>query len=384
MSIVQSLPKRKAGENIDEDNFTKVRIVPQRDYQELILQQQLNSELEETISEMEQLAGGSKREIERLENEVSTLKNLRDNLSAEVTELEDAVTELQNAENQELDQLAKANTNLSRELRRKNIEIQTLQDLVRSFNSLKVTVGDPSSPSTILQEDTGSEMEQDSTQTSQSIPIVNEVADESGEKEVNSFEREASVLRGVQPENIFPACPVPFPLDAIHSKQAQKWFHEAYNYVNVDLGADYAALLTAWIGFERLNGWKKSKGGLPTTKRPQEITKWIVGGRYPPRYMWPVMNKTFVVNFSEQMRNWWKALWSTTHLDQERTDGDWASLDKYGINGWYSIITGLKWWGSGIPLLDGEERKDWDEKWLKTVKEALTTLKSLHTYRTSN
>ncbi|THV05935.1 hypothetical protein K435DRAFT_789699 [Dendrothele bispora CBS 962.96] len=385
------MPTSTAGHLVQHGNLLpKVRVVRQRDYHELILQQQINSELNNKVSEMVSLAEESKHEIETLQDQVSILENLRDRLSTEVVELEDSVTELQNAENPQLDHLAKANTNLSRELYRKNIEIQTLRDLVRNFTALKVTEKD----STISQENPNAEKGEDlvhAKKTSQNVSMANgggSVSDKSSEKETlenNPFEREASVLRDIQPDMI-PTCPTPFPLDALHDKQAQKWFHEAYKYVNVDLGTDYAALLIAWIDFERLNGWKQTRGGLPTRKRPQEITKWINSGRYPPRYKTPTMDETFVLDFSKEMYGWWQLLRSTrmTALNNDKTAGSWASLDKCGVNGWYSIITGLKWWGNGIPLLNGEGRKACAELWLETVKDTLSTLQALHTYRMSD
>ncbi|KAK7443826.1 hypothetical protein VKT23_015607 [Stygiomarasmius scandens] len=168
-----------------------------------------------------------------------------------------------------------------------------------------------------------------------------------------------------------------YPLDALPNREAQNWFHQAFNYVDVDLGPEYADFLIKWIEFERFHLWKKANGRLATSKRPKEITDWINGGRYPPRYKGPQVEGDFVRQFSDEMREWWTFLQSLTPSNPNGGDNDWTSLNRSGLNSWFSIVVGLKWWGHGLKGLQGEVLICSSRQWVAVVQDATVTLEEL-------
>ncbi|THV01600.1 hypothetical protein K435DRAFT_793210 [Dendrothele bispora CBS 962.96] len=190
------------------------------------------------------------------------------------------------------------------------------------------------------------------------------------------FEREASVLRNLE-ANTNASYRVLYPLDALPNREAQNWFHQAFNYVDVDLGPQYTDLLIKWTEFERHHLWKRANGRLATSKRPLFITEWISGGRYPPRYKGPRFEGDFVHRFSAEMREWWKLLQSWTPLNLDGGNGNWTSLNKSGINGWFSMVVGVKWWGQSLKGLQGEEQNRFTQDWIRIIGDATAALEEL-------
>ncbi|KAJ3830823.1 hypothetical protein F5878DRAFT_648188, partial [Lentinula raphanica] len=60
--------------------------------------------------------------------------------------------------------------------------------------------------------------------------------------------------------------PLRFPQKAL----AVKWFKDAFEFLNVDLGTSFSAMVTCWFKFEGLNGWKTSRNALSSVNRPEE------------------------------------------------------------------------------------------------------------------
>ncbi|KAJ3710117.1 hypothetical protein C8R42DRAFT_550818, partial [Lentinula raphanica] len=129
------------------------------------------------------------------------------------------------------------------------------------------------------------------------------------------------------------------------------WFKEAFDFLNIDRGNSFAMLVDRWCDLESLNGWKTSKHALSNVNRPQEVTKWIRYGRYARIKI--AIPPSQIDAFAERMWSWWVHLqpeWRKLGKDLrpvpvEHFGDDWMTLDIHGINGWLSLLAGLKWWG---------------------------------------
>lgn len=171
-----------------------------------------------------------------------------------------------------------------------------------------------------------------------------------------------------------------YPVDAVTDKEAKRWFPQAFQLVGVDLGPHYAEFLGHWIHFERLHKWKKSGGRLTGLGRPEVISKWIKEGRYPPRCSEPVIGADQTQQYLQEMCAWWKQMRPATVFDPDNLGDDWAALDKHGINGWLSIVAGMKWWGESLNFLTSDSLRTSTEDWLAMLKEHTEIVRNLHTY----
>ncbi|THV01477.1 hypothetical protein K435DRAFT_793284 [Dendrothele bispora CBS 962.96] len=189
-------------------------------------------------------------------------------------------------------------------------------------------------------------------------------------------DKESEVLRNVQ---VGPTKThrVIYPLDALTSEEAQKWFPQAFAYLDVELGPEYMDFLVTWIDFERLHNWEKNGGRLEKAGRPKELTTWISEGRYLPCCKGPDVTGGFVEHFPDDMCSWWTFLQSSSSVEGGASIEQWSRLDKHGINGWFSIIAAMKWWGEGLKGTSGDSLRNGTERWLAMVKVMTTALKSL-------
>jgi hypothetical protein len=181
-------------------------------------------------------------------------------------------------------------------------------------------------------------------------------------------------IGSVQPHRVM------FPVDAVNNKEAKKWFPQAFQLVDVDLGPHYVEFLGHWFHFERLHNWNKSGGRLTGSGRPTLISKWIKEGRYPPRCTEPVIGVDGLERYLEELGAWWGSIRPKTAFNREDVGFDWVALDKYGINGWLSIVVGMKWWGESLNFLSGDGLKASTEEWLSMLKDITQTIQDLLTY----
>ncbi|KAK7452219.1 SERTA domain-containing protein 3 [Stygiomarasmius scandens] len=335
-----SAPQKRA---IPEDStepghlLPKVRLITQPQFgHELRQAQQTIAVLKGEVAVSTWAEKAAKGKVSSLQSDLEDLRKYRDELEVEIEEL-------QEAESMELQHLGAENITLTCELSRKNIEIQALQNLLKELGLLSVI----------------------STQVADNVPSSesargevaekNEVANESTETNANH----QSAVPHKQPAS-----------ESVDDNQA-------FNYVDVDLGPEYADFIMKWIEFERFYLWKKTNGRLATSKRPKDITDWINGGRYPPRYKGPRIELDFTSRFSKDMQEWWRSLQSSTPLNPKGCNDDWASLNKSGLNGWFSVVVGLKWWGHGLRSLQGENLGRSTQEWLAMVGDATATLEKL-------
>ncbi|KAK7459458.1 SERTA domain-containing protein 3 [Stygiomarasmius scandens] len=186
------------------------------------------------------------------------------------------------------------------------------------------------------------------------------------ETETDPCDRESSILRNVEAEPTR-VCRILYPVDALPSTKAQKWLPQAFAYNDVNLGPEYLDLLLEWIDFERIHQWEKSGGHLDKAERLREITAWIMEGRYLPCCKGPKLEADFVKTFPGDMCKWWTSL-------NQVVDFDRTGLLKYGINGWFSIVAGMKWWGQALKCLSRDSLRNDTEEWLMMIMELTETL----------
>ncbi|KAJ3866966.1 hypothetical protein EV359DRAFT_35467 [Lentinula novae-zelandiae] len=169
-----------------------------------------------------------------------------------------------------------------------------------------------------------------------------------------------------------------YPEDASQSKNAEKWFPAAFEYLNQHLGQEYGDLFNKWVEFERSRGWASSNKGLAHQSWPEELNKWIINCRYDRHGNEPdLKTDNSLVQFHEHFMCWWKQLRTPSPGAPSReSETEWASLDRSGKNGWLRILACLKWWG--MALGDQQDREGAKgHGWRKIVKDASLVLTSL-------
>ncbi|KAJ3835774.1 hypothetical protein F5878DRAFT_542620, partial [Lentinula raphanica] len=168
------------------------------------------------------------------------------------------------------------------------------------------------------------------------------------------------------------------------------WFKDAFDFLNVDLGSHFAMLVDCWSNFESLNGWKTSKHALSNVNRPEEVTKWIRYGRYARVRI--TIPPSHIDEFAARMWLWWVRLqpeWRKLGKDLrpapvEHFGDDWKSLDIHGINGWLSLLAGLKWWGESLAMEKNVEQNGKDHDWLELMEDMSKMLLGLTAYKRKN
>ncbi|KAJ3900221.1 hypothetical protein F5879DRAFT_809589, partial [Lentinula edodes] len=109
---------------------------------------------------------------------------------------------------------------------------------------------------------------------------------------------------------------------------------------------------------------------LPSVNRPTLLSKWISKKRYTSKGNDPNVTEQCGEDFIKHVQKWWTSLQPEWRVMGSRnlppdsvTHDQWEKLDKYGINGWFSILVCLKWWGTNIqsPLTENKtgEMRDW-------------------------
>lgn len=169
-----------------------------------------------------------------------------------------------------------------------------------------------------------------------------------------------------------------YPEDALRSKNATQWFPAAFQYLNQDLGQDYAALIESWVTLERCKNWAYSAKGIAAKNRPKELSYWITNYRYNRPGNDPRLQEDDLVRFGKSFLVWWNSLQPQRNLPGEHDVGkEWGSLNMSGRNSWLSIIVCLKWWGMKL----GDDRMSSSgDKWRLAVQDVLLTLNDLTSY----
>ncbi|PPQ87300.1 hypothetical protein CVT26_000588, partial [Gymnopilus dilepis] len=139
---------------------------------------------------------------------------------------------------------------------------------------------------------------------------------------------------------------------------APTWFSNALLLLQAgDLGSQWRSLLESWVRFE-VEADFKERGKLGNQGRPPYIAEWIQRRR--SRTWRPVFD---VDEVGEKFMTWWTSLqpeWrvSGESLVVSAVDGSWDALRKPGLNGLYSVLVALLYWGSEA-VKDPEKHDAW-------------------------
>ncbi|THV00402.1 hypothetical protein K435DRAFT_794153 [Dendrothele bispora CBS 962.96] len=357
----------------------KVRLITQPGFgHELRQAQQTIADLRGQVAHWEWEERKARRRAMKLEDDLAKLMDERDGLVEELKQM-------QESENDEVQRLGDENITLFRRVSHSDIELQTLRDVVQALTLSEVTNGVSSIPGHLA--DTNKDevsahpsQDDDITQEGSDNEIPGHLVDANKDEVSAHPSQDDDITQKGSDNEAEPTTThrLIYPLDALSSVEAEKWFPQAFGYVDVDLGPRYKDLLLKWIDFERIHQWEKTGGRLDKTERPKEITAWITEGRYAPRCKGPNVGADFVKTFPDDFRKWWDFLRSSSSLPQQ--NDDWTSLTKYGINGWFSIVVGMKWWGEGLKSLSGDGLRNGTEEWFAMITEVATTLDMLIKY----
>ncbi|PPQ76699.1 hypothetical protein CVT26_004469 [Gymnopilus dilepis] len=160
------------------------------------------------------------------------------------------------------------------------------------------------------------------------------------------------------------------------------WFFDAIAmFQSRDLGASWISLIRSWATFE-IKSRFHSSARLKTSDRPSCITEWIRKQRLTS---WRPNINDFDA-YEAEYHKWWISMqppWRVSKegdVDQLSVNGDWGELRKAGMNGIYSILAGLFFWGDALTantqvLL--EKRKKWKKKLDKKGESELERLTDL-------
>ncbi|KAH9972532.1 hypothetical protein BGW80DRAFT_1119794, partial [Lactifluus volemus] len=128
------------------------------------------------------------------------------------------------------------------------------------------------------------------------------------------------------------------------------WMSHAFEDLETKDGpSEWKKILQRWVTLERALKFPSGKGPAYTISRkhrPDHINTWIQSGR---EVVPPIKD---VATFSWSWKQWWATLQPPQRRDDNTSKlkrlalgiDSWADLRKGGVNGFYSIISGLSWW----------------------------------------
>ncbi|KAJ3730229.1 hypothetical protein C8R42DRAFT_568162 [Lentinula raphanica] len=182
-----------------------------------------------------------------------------------------------------------------------------------------------------------------------------------------------------------------YPVDAVTNSDAIPWLPDAFAYVNVDLGVEFKNLVFSWIALKRTSHWKSSsKVQLSHIKRPTLLAQWVNKKRYKTSGNEPKVEEECGVGFKADVKEWWTSLqpkWRQGVLRKQLSSlnsvprDQWKQLDKFGINGWFSILVCLKWWGMNLLAQTKESRAEGMQEWLEMIEDVRYMMDCLTVWR---
>ncbi|KAJ7044207.1 hypothetical protein C8F04DRAFT_900104, partial [Mycena alexandri] len=111
-------------------------------------------------------------------------------------------------------------------------------------------------------------------------------------------------------------------------------------------GGEWTKMTGLWWALEKATLFESSTKGVSTTGRPKEIGHWVKCARKGAP---PIAN---VGAFASSWQRWWKGINPKWRVAADGTlkqaeEGEWAELEKPGVNGFLSVLIALKWWKEG-------------------------------------
>ncbi|PPQ87183.1 hypothetical protein CVT26_014437 [Gymnopilus dilepis] len=177
------------------------------------------------------------------------------------------------------------------------------------------------------------------------------------------------IKRGRRSGHLPPPPDLPLPPDVMSTATVvapptvpPKWFENALLMFQDDsLGSEWSSLLHTWMKFEIEEEFKEN-GKLGTQDRPIYIGEWIQRRRSTT---WrPVFN---VAEVEIKFCKWWTSLqppWRIAggEIQRSLTEGNWSCLRKPGLNGLFSVLVALFYWGLAV-----REAPEDHARWVKAV-----------------
>jgi len=150
--------------------------------------------------------------------------------------------------------------------------------------------------------------------------------------------------------------------------------------LSVRLGGTWESAVAAWLRYEATYAYHgASRATFPAKYRPKAISDWIQRRR-------SVKWRPGLLNLEEYQKgywSWWRSLqptWRKFEADTTARDtGDWAAMDKPGVNGWLNVVVALFLWGNALR----EARADFGS-WHHVVEDATWVLEQLCLHRASS
>jgi len=137
------------------------------------------------------------------------------------------------------------------------------------------------------------------------------------------------------------------------------------------LDKHWVELVQVWISFEQNESYLEV-GKLSSKNRPAVVGQWIARARSST---WRP-NISDLCAFEDQFRQWWLNIqppWRVSDgmLLKDSVDGDWGSLRCPGLNGIYSVLAALLYWGLAAKKLANKKA------WVAAVQDCQVVLRHL-------
>ncbi|KDR65749.1 hypothetical protein GALMADRAFT_217423 [Galerina marginata CBS 339.88] len=147
---------------------------------------------------------------------------------------------------------------------------------------------------------------------------------------------------------------------AAMSSSVPQWFADAVEMLQSEgLGGSWAELVQVWSAFEAGQGYE-GVGNLKAKYRPAAVGQWISRAR--PGSWRPVIDD--LPGYEKAFNKWWYYIqpqWRQSHNDRviNKVAGDLDSLRKPGVNGLFSVLAALFFWGLALEKAGTRDRKRW-------------------------
>ncbi|PBK64794.1 hypothetical protein ARMSODRAFT_892611, partial [Armillaria solidipes] len=137
------------------------------------------------------------------------------------------------------------------------------------------------------------------------------------------------------------------------------WFFDAKKYLEcTGTGPEWELLLKMWTVYEGRSGFQnETSSWFKRGSRPTEVDWWVNRGW--EKELLPITN---LKKFESSWWTWWRELqpeWRGTgsgvfSVDSRVVNGDWEDMRKPGINGFYTVLATLAWWGRAAAIRGSE------------------------------